>query len=136
VLNKALCHEDTWESGGIAPPFMILALDGGEWSPLRPGHFTPRDRAPSTHWIGGWVDLKASLDAVECRKKSVAPARSLTLVTQPVACYCTDLAILAVYHRRIEHLKFLDTAGLACCTTCMQNCNNVTHAGEARTEEM
>jgi hypothetical protein len=31
------------------------ALDGGEWSASRPGHFTPRDRAPGTHWIRGWV---------------------------------------------------------------------------------
>jgi hypothetical protein len=130
-MNKALCPEDTWESGGIAPPFMILALDEGEWSPSRPGNFTTRDRGPSTHWIGGWVGLEASLDAVECRKKSLAPARSLTLDTQPIAHCCTDWAILAVYHPRIGHLKFLSTVGLvgrggkkiqclACCTICMQ----------------
>jgi hypothetical protein len=27
-------------------------LDGGEWSTSRPGHFTPRERAPGTHWVG------------------------------------------------------------------------------------
>jgi len=31
------------------------ALDGDEWSATRPGRFTPRKRAPGTHWIGGWV---------------------------------------------------------------------------------
>jgi len=31
------------------------ALDGGEWSASRPGRFTPRERAPGTRWIGGWV---------------------------------------------------------------------------------
>jgi len=26
---------------------------GDEWSDSRPNHFTPRQRAPGTHWIGG-----------------------------------------------------------------------------------
>jgi len=26
---------------------------------FRPGRFTPRERAPGTHWIGGWVGLKS-----------------------------------------------------------------------------
>jgi hypothetical protein len=43
---------------------MTLALDGGEWSASRPGRFTPRERAPGTHWIGGWVGPKAVPDAV------------------------------------------------------------------------
>jgi len=29
-----------------------------------PGHFTPRERALGTHWIGCWVGLRASLDMV------------------------------------------------------------------------
>jgi hypothetical protein len=33
--------------------FSTSALDGGEWSASHPGHFTPRERAPGTHWIGG-----------------------------------------------------------------------------------
>jgi hypothetical protein len=43
-------------------------LDGGEWSASRPGRFTPRERAPGTHWIGGWVGPRAVLDAVAKRK--------------------------------------------------------------------
>jgi hypothetical protein len=31
------------------------ALDGGEWSASYPGRFTPRERAPDAHWMGGWV---------------------------------------------------------------------------------
>jgi len=31
---------------------LTSALDGGEWSASRPGHFTPRERAPGAHWIG------------------------------------------------------------------------------------
>jgi hypothetical protein len=34
------------------------AIDGGEWSASRPGRFTHRERAPGTHWIGGWVGRK------------------------------------------------------------------------------
>jgi hypothetical protein len=34
------------ESGGIAPPFLSSALDGGEWSAWRPGHFIPGETAP------------------------------------------------------------------------------------------
>jgi hypothetical protein len=33
-----------------------------------PGRFIPRERAPGTHWIGGWVDPSAVLDAVVKRK--------------------------------------------------------------------
>jgi hypothetical protein len=48
--------------------FLISALGGGEWSTLRPGRFTPRERASGTHWTGGWVDPRAGLDDVEKRK--------------------------------------------------------------------
>jgi hypothetical protein len=36
--------------------FLTSALVRGEWSTSRPGRFTFRERAPSTHWIGGWLD--------------------------------------------------------------------------------
>jgi hypothetical protein len=35
------CHEYIWGSGGIGPPFLTSALDGGEWSASRPGVFIP-----------------------------------------------------------------------------------------------
>jgi len=44
---------------------LTSALDKGEWSASRPGRFTSRERAPGTHWIGGWVDPRAGLDAVK-----------------------------------------------------------------------
>jgi uncharacterized membrane protein YsdA (DUF1294 family) len=52
-------------SGGIAPPFLTLALDGDEWSASRSGHFIPEERSPVTNCIGGWVGARAGLDAVE-----------------------------------------------------------------------
>jgi hypothetical protein len=47
--------------------FLTSALVGGEWSDSRPCRFTPLERAPYTHWIGGWVDPRAGLDDVEKR---------------------------------------------------------------------
>jgi hypothetical protein len=44
--------------------FFASALVGGEWSASRPGRFTPGERAPGTHCIGGWVDHRAGLDGV------------------------------------------------------------------------
>jgi hypothetical protein len=43
---------------------LTSALDRGEWSASRPGPFTPRERDPGTHRIGGWVGSRAGLDAV------------------------------------------------------------------------
>jgi hypothetical protein len=48
--------------------FLTSALDGVEWSASRPGRFTPKERTPATHWIGGWVGPRAGLDAVVKRK--------------------------------------------------------------------
>jgi len=36
--------------------FLTSARDGDEWSASHPGHFTRGERAPGTHWTGGWVD--------------------------------------------------------------------------------
>jgi hypothetical protein len=37
----------------LAIRFLFSALVGGEWSASCPSCFTPSERAPSTHWIGG-----------------------------------------------------------------------------------
>jgi hypothetical protein len=42
--------------------FLTSALAGGEWSALRPSRFTPEEKSPGTHWMGGWVDPRASLE--------------------------------------------------------------------------
>jgi hypothetical protein len=52
---------------------LTSALDGGEWSASRPGRFTPRERAPGTRWIGGWVGPRAVLDAVVKRNNRTDP---------------------------------------------------------------
>jgi hypothetical protein len=49
--------------------FLISALDGGEWSASRVDCFTPGVKSPGTHWIGGWADSGAHLNAVTKRKR-------------------------------------------------------------------
>jgi hypothetical protein len=66
--------------------FLTSALDGGEWSTSRPDRFTPGERAPGTHWIGGWVGSRAVLDAV-VKRKIPSPRRESnprTPIVQPV----------------------------------------------------
>jgi hypothetical protein len=47
---------------------LTSVLDGGKWSASLPSHFTPREKAPGTHWIGDWVGPRAILDVVVKRK--------------------------------------------------------------------
>jgi hypothetical protein len=71
---------------------LTSALDGGEWSASHPSRFTPRESAPGTHWIGGWVGPRAILDAV-VKRKIPSPLRELnlrTLIVQSVAQRYTD----------------------------------------------
>jgi hypothetical protein len=79
-------------SGCIDPRFLDL---GTSWRCAV--NFTPRTlyppgkRSPGTHWIGGWVDLRAGLDDLEKRKFLTLPGLEL----QPVASCYTDYAIPA-----------------------------------------
>jgi hypothetical protein len=54
------------------------------------------ERAPATHWMGGWVHPRAGLDDVEKRKfLSLLKLELNPSVIQPVASRCTDYAIPA-----------------------------------------
>jgi hypothetical protein len=71
---------------------LTSALDGGEWSASRTGHFTSRERASGTHWIGGWVGPRAVIDAV-VKREIPYPRRESnprTPIVQPVAQRYTD----------------------------------------------
>jgi hypothetical protein len=57
-------------SGCIDPHFLHLDTSC-------PGRFTPGERAPDTHLIGGWVDLRAGLDNLEKRKFLTLPGLEL-----------------------------------------------------------
>jgi hypothetical protein len=51
---------------------MTSALVWGEWSASWPARFTPREIAPGSHWIEGWVGPRTGLD-VEKRKLLTLP---------------------------------------------------------------
>jgi hypothetical protein len=73
--------------------FLTTVLVGGEWSASGPGRFTPGERAPGIHWIGGWVgpELICTTWRIEnsCLQRN---SNSDTLVIQPEAGHCTDCA--------------------------------------------
>jgi hypothetical protein len=76
-------YEDIWESAGIAQSFLTSTLGAREWLPSRRGHFNFRDICPDIHWIGGWVDPRVGLNAVE--KRTIFHAGNRTRVVQPEA---------------------------------------------------
>jgi hypothetical protein len=63
--------------------FLKSALAGGEWSAPRPGRVIPGERAPGTHWIGGWVDPTAGLDDVDKGKFLTLPGLELRTLRRP-----------------------------------------------------
>jgi hypothetical protein len=63
--------------------FLTSALFGGEWLTSRPGRFTPGERVPGTHWVGGWVDPRTGLDDVEKRKFLILPGLELRFLGRP-----------------------------------------------------
>jgi hypothetical protein len=75
--------------------FFTSAVVGGEWSASRPGRFTPGERAPGTHRIGGWVGPRTGLEDVEKILDPTRTQNSDDSAAQPVACCYTDCAIKA-----------------------------------------
>jgi hypothetical protein len=62
--------------------FLDLGTRWGEWSTSRPGRPISQERNPSTHWIGGWVGLRAGL-GTETREKAFGSARDRTPIAWP-----------------------------------------------------
>jgi hypothetical protein len=88
-----------------------------------PAALPPRERAPGTHWIGGWVGPRAVPDVV-VKRKIPSPRRESnprTPIVQPVAeCY-TDWAITAD-HKEQSREKFCSSNNLLAlkCPCCRQ----------------
>jgi hypothetical protein len=69
--------------------FSASALGGGELSASRPGRFTPGERAPNIHWIGGWMGPGIGLDAV-MKRKNLCPCWG----SNPGHPICSSITIL------------------------------------------
>jgi hypothetical protein len=78
-------HEDIWGSGYIlvAPPFLTLALDGGEWSASCPGRFTLGKE--SQYPLDRRLDGPQSVWTLWRREKSRTAAGKGTPAVQPIA---------------------------------------------------
>jgi hypothetical protein len=63
--------------------FLTSALAVAEWSASRSGRSTLGERAPGTHWIGGWVDPRADLDNLDKRKFFTLPGLELRPLSRP-----------------------------------------------------
>jgi hypothetical protein len=63
--------------------FLTSAQAVGESSTSRPGRLTTEERAPPTHWIGGWVGPRDGLDDVEERKFLTLPGLELRPLDLP-----------------------------------------------------
>jgi len=64
----------------------------GKSSVPYPDLFTPVGRAHDTHWTGGWVGLRASLDALEKAVYSGCPACSVV----STACVLSQLHTVCI----------------------------------------
>jgi hypothetical protein len=99
--------------------FLNSVLDGGEWSASHLGRFIPRERAPGSHWIGGWVGPRASLDAVvngkipsSCRD-SPAPSPALYhwVINDPYS-FLYTLNKNFVYISRFPYTSYISLSSL------------------------
>jgi hypothetical protein len=69
IVPEADPENSVWARGSRQLYCKVTStLGGGEWSASSPGRFTPGERAPGTHSIGGWADPRAGLDDLEKRK--------------------------------------------------------------------
>jgi hypothetical protein len=72
--------------GGVHVEIHVLltsALVGGKWTVSRLSCFTPGERAPGNHWIGGWLGPRTGMDDVEKRKFLIMPRLEIGPLSYP-----------------------------------------------------
>ena len=85
VCSNCPCaqREVLWRGEGEGTSPCVQNLDTRMASALRSGHFTPGRRPPTVHWIRGWVNPRADLDASEKRKPLVTAVNLTTIALSP-----------------------------------------------------
>jgi hypothetical protein len=81
-----------WESGGIAPSFLISALDGREWLVSRPCLFNSEEGAPGIHWIGGCMGPRDGLDTWKGQKSLSLAGNRIPATGRSTVSIQTDLS--------------------------------------------
>jgi hypothetical protein len=120
-LTKHHAMKTYWGIEGIAPCILDL---GTRWRwvvSLTPRPLYPRERAPGTHWIGGWVGPRAGLDGV-VKRKIPSPRRESnprTPIVQPVAQRGTDWAITAQIHSHVSEIVYRHYAKIMYTSKCL-----------------
>jgi hypothetical protein len=71
-----------WGSGCIYPHFLHLGTSWRWVVSFTPRPLYPRERAPGTHWIGGWMDPQVGLNDVK-RKFLTLPGLELQPLDRP-----------------------------------------------------
>jgi hypothetical protein len=85
-----------WGSGFIDPQFLDFGTSWGWVVSYTPLPLYPGERAPGTHFIGGWVGPRAGLDDMEENSWPYQDSNSHPSVVQPVASHYIDYAIPAL----------------------------------------
>jgi hypothetical protein len=63
--------------------FLNSWLVEDKWSVPRPGRYNRGERAPGSHWIGGWVGNRASLDDVKKTEFLNLPVLEIRPLSRP-----------------------------------------------------
>jgi hypothetical protein len=149
LIKQALCHEDIWWSGGIAPPFFTLALDG-ESSQLHTQAALPpgKDLLVPTGYKAAWAPvpiwmLRRTEESYPCQElnptypapKPGATPTELSWLIIGIYQYFRGLYCLSL-HSRTEHLysknwgrRFLQNTGRYLAHT-PEDCHLHTHCCE------
>jgi hypothetical protein len=113
-------HEDVFGEWRYSSTHSLTsARDRDEWSVSRPDRFTPREKAPGTHCLGGWVGPRAVLDAV-VKRKIPSPRRKSNPrnpIVQPITQHYTDWANTALQKNEIKDNKYLKHKESVLCVT-------------------
>jgi hypothetical protein len=89
-LSKAVLLHHADAKGERIRSSLTLALDGVSGQRHAPAALYPRERTNGTHWLGGWVCLRAGLDKKWLEEKSFTSSGDRNLLIQSVLSHHTD----------------------------------------------
>jgi hypothetical protein len=71
-----------------------------------PAAFSPGERDPGTHWIGGWISPRAEVDAVKERKSLASVGIRLQFLGYPAHSLVTELFCLYIRRTLLKRKLF------------------------------